>query len=83
VVRRAVFGGRKLRIHYAASGEEARWRTVDPVGLVSARGQWYLLGTRGGADRTYRLSRVPDVTELAEAADRPAGVELQLTWAAG
>jgi predicted DNA-binding transcriptional regulator YafY len=80
VVRRAVFAGRKLRIHYAAPGEETRWRTVDPVGLVSARGQWYLLATRDGADRTYRLSRLLDVEELAEPADRPAGVDLQRTW---
>jgi predicted DNA-binding transcriptional regulator YafY len=79
-VRRAVFAGRRLRIHYAASGQEARWRTVDPVGLVSARGQWYLLATRDGGDRTYRLSRLLDVEELAEPADRAAGVDLQRMW---
>ncbi|WP_433276455.1 helix-turn-helix transcriptional regulator [Pseudonocardia xinjiangensis] len=80
VVRGAVFAGRRLRVHYAASGEEARWRTVDPVGLVNARGRWYLLATRDGADRTYRLSRILAVEELAEAADRPAGVDLQRAW---
>jgi predicted DNA-binding transcriptional regulator YafY len=79
-VRRAVFAGRKLRIHYVAGGEEPRWRTVDPVGLVSARGQWYLLATREGADRTYRLSRMQDVEELAEPADRPTGVDLERVW---
>ena len=35
-----------------------QWRTVDPIGLVTVRDQGYLLATRSGADRTYRLSRV-------------------------
>jgi hypothetical protein len=56
VVRRAVVAGRRLHIRYAAAGEEARWRTVDPVGLVSAIGHWYLLATRDGPERSYRLS---------------------------
>ncbi|HYH29454.1 MAG TPA: YafY family protein [Pseudonocardia sp.] len=79
-VRHAVFAGRRLRIRYAATGEESRWRTVDPVGLVHARGRWYLLATRDGADRTYRLSRLQDVEELDEPADRPTGVDLELLW---
>jgi predicted DNA-binding transcriptional regulator YafY len=80
VVRRAVFAGRRLRIRYAAGDAEPRWRTVDPIGLVSARGQWYLLATRDGADRTYRVSRMQEVEELAEPAERPAGVDLERVW---
>jgi predicted DNA-binding transcriptional regulator YafY len=79
-VRRAVFSGRKLRIRYAAAEEEPRWRTVDPIGLVSARGQWYLLAFRDGADRTYRVSRMQEVEELSEPADRPPGVDLERVW---
>jgi predicted DNA-binding transcriptional regulator YafY len=79
-VRSAVFAGRKLRIRYAAAGEEPRWRTVDPIGLVSARAQWYLLATRDGADRTYRVSRMQEVEELPEAADRPTGIDLERVW---
>ncbi|WP_345606144.1 helix-turn-helix transcriptional regulator [Pseudonocardia adelaidensis] len=80
VVRRAVFAGRRLRIRYAAGDGEPGWRTVDPVGLVSARGQWYLLATRDGADRTYRVSRMREVEELAEPADRPPGLDLERVW---
>jgi predicted DNA-binding transcriptional regulator YafY len=80
VVRRAVFAGRRLRIRYAAGDAEPRWRTVDPIGLVSARGQWYLLATRDGADRTYRVSRMQEVEELAEPAERPAGIDLERVW---
>ncbi|GAA4011645.1 YafY family protein [Allokutzneria multivorans] len=79
-IRRAVFAGRKLRIHYAAANQAAKWRTVDPIGLVTVRGQGYLLATREGEDRTYRLSRVRVAEELAEPAQRPDRVDLGRAW---
>ncbi|MGW4498321.1 helix-turn-helix transcriptional regulator [Micromonospora sp. NPDC004336] len=79
-VRRAVFAGHRLRIHYAAVGRAPRWRTVDPVGLVTVREQGYLLATRSGADRTYRLSRILAAEELAEPAQRPDRVDLDRAW---
>ncbi|WP_327008721.1 WYL domain-containing protein [Dactylosporangium sp. NBC_01737] len=79
-VRRAVFAGHKLRIHYAAAGQPPKWRTVDPIGLVTVREQGYLLATRCGADRTYRLSRVLAAEELAEPAQRPDRVDLDRAW---
>ncbi|MEV4515719.1 WYL domain-containing protein [Dactylosporangium sp. NPDC049525] len=79
-VRRAVFAGHKLRIHYAAVGQPPKWRTVDPIGLVTVREQGYLLATRSGADRTYRLSRVLAAEELAEPAQRPDRVDLDRAW---
>ena len=79
-VRRAVLAGHRLRIHYAAVDRAPQWRTVDPIGLVTVRGQGYLLATRSGADRTYRLSRVLAAEELAEPAQRPDRVDLERTW---
>ncbi|MFW6694427.1 helix-turn-helix transcriptional regulator [Streptomyces sp. MAR4 CNX-425] len=79
-IRGAVFGGRRLRIRYAPEGRAAAWRTVDPIGLVTVRDKGYLLATRGGADRTYRLSRVRAAEELAEAAARPERVDLDRVW---
>ncbi|MFE5681378.1 helix-turn-helix transcriptional regulator [Streptomyces erythrochromogenes] len=79
-VRRAVFAGHRLRIRYAAAGRDPEWRTVDPIGLVTVRDQGYLLATRAGADRTYRLSRILAAEELAEPAQRPEGVDLDLAW---
>jgi predicted DNA-binding transcriptional regulator YafY len=79
-VLRAVFTGRRLRIHYAAVGQSPQWRTVDPIGLVTVRDRGYLLATRSGADRTYRLSRVLAAEELAEPADRPDRVDLDRAW---
>ncbi|MGY0458709.1 helix-turn-helix transcriptional regulator [Kitasatospora sp. cg17-2] len=79
-VLRAVFAGHKLRIHYAAVDRTPKWRTVDPIGLVTVREQGYLLATRSGADRTYRLSRILAAEELAEPAQRPDRVDLDRAW---
>jgi len=79
-VRRAVFAGHKLRIHYAAVDRAPTWRTVDPIGIVIVRDQAYLLATRSGADRTYRLSRVLAAQELPEPAQRPDRVDLDRAW---
>ncbi|HEU4328974.1 MAG TPA: WYL domain-containing protein [Roseiflexaceae bacterium] len=79
-VRRAVFAGHKLRIHYAAVDQAPTWRTVDPIGLVTVRDRGYLLATKSGADRTYRLSRILAAEELAEPAQRPDRVDLDRAW---
>ncbi|MCX4599819.1 WYL domain-containing protein [Streptomyces anulatus] len=79
-VRRAVLSGRKLRIHYAATDQAPQWRTVDPIGLVTVRDRGYLLATRSGADRTYRLSRVLAAEGLPEPAQRPNRVDLDRIW---
>lgn len=79
-VRRAVFAGHRLRIHYAATDQTPRWRTIDPIGLVTVRDRGYLLATRAGADRTYRLSRILAAEELDEPAQRPDRVDLDRAW---
>ncbi|MFC3493156.1 helix-turn-helix transcriptional regulator [Glycomyces rhizosphaerae] len=79
-VRRAVLAGHQLRIHYAATDQAPRWRTVDPIGLVTVRDRGYLLATRSGADRTYRLSRILAAEELAAPAQRPDKVDLDRIW---
>lgn len=79
-VRAAVLEGRRLRMLYAASGQDPRWRTVDPVGLVGVRDRTYLLAGRAGADRTYRLSRVLAAERLDEPAQRADDVDLAGLW---
>ncbi len=79
-VRRAVFGGHRLRIHYAAVNQPPKWRTVDPIGLVTVKDQGYLLARRGSEDRTYRLSRVLAAEQLDEPARRPDSVDIDRAW---
>ena len=80
-IRRAVLAGHKLRIHYTAKVDQTpKWRTVDPIGLVTVRDQGYLLAMRSGEDRTYRLSRILAAEELAEPAERSDRVDLDRAW---
>ncbi|WP_392423633.1 helix-turn-helix transcriptional regulator [Barrientosiimonas humi] len=79
-IRAAVLDGHKLRIHYAARDQDARWRTVDPLGLVTVRGRGYLLAMREDQQRTYRLARVLAAEELEDPSDRPDRVDLDLLW---
>ncbi|MCG3751733.1 YafY family protein [Amycolatopsis sp. Poz14] len=79
-IRRAVFAGHQVRIRYQAVGQAPRWRTVHPIGLVTVRELGYLLATREGEDRTYRLSRVLAAEELDEPAQRPDRVDLGRAW---
>lgn len=80
-IRRAVLDGTQLRLQYAAAGQAPQWRTVDPIGLVIVRDQGYLLATRSGEDRTYRLSRIRGAAALAELAQRPSRANLDRAWA--
>lgn len=80
-VRAAVLTGHRLRFDYAAPGTTPSPRTVDPIGLVTVRGRTYLLATKSGEDRTYRLSRMISAEALADRAQRPAQVDLDRIWA--
>lgn len=80
-VRAAVLAGRKLRIRYARPDADPRWHVVDPVGLVTVRDRTYLLASRDGEDRTYRLSRVLAAEATPEQADRPDRIDLDRIWA--
>jgi predicted DNA-binding transcriptional regulator YafY len=80
---RAVRDGRRVHFTYRASGGPgpAR-RSVEPWGVVSWRGRWYLVGhdTDRGAERVFRLSRiVGQVTAVGEpgAVVPPDGVDLR------
>ena len=79
-IRRAVTAGKRLRIHYAAQDQDPQGRTVDPIGLVTVRDRVYLLATRDGEDRTYRLSRVLAAEGLDENAQRDSQVDLDQIW---
>jgi predicted DNA-binding transcriptional regulator YafY len=80
-VRQAVLTGHKLRFDYAAPDRAPRSHTVDPIGLVAVRDRIYLLATKSGEDRTYRLSRMLAAEAQPELAERPARVDLNRVWA--
>lgn len=79
-VRRAVVDGRQLRIRHRAGQRPARWSVVDPIGMVTVRETTYLLASRDGEDRTYRLSRIQAAELLDQPTDRPDIVDLEQLW---
>lgn len=76
----AVWADRQVLLTYVRDGRETI-RTVDPLGLVLAWGDWYLVALRDGERRTYRASRVRGVTTTDEPARRPTGFDLGARWA--
>jgi predicted DNA-binding transcriptional regulator YafY len=81
-VATAVWEGRKVEIVYSHfdSDDDAR-RVLDPLGLVLKAGVWYLVGTRDGETRTYRVSRIKSARALTEEAVRPPEFDLARYWA--
>ena len=68
--------------HRPSRGEPYTTRTVEPWGVVTDKGRWYLVGHDRDRDatRTFRLSRIgAEVTAIGSpgAVQRPAGVNLR------
>lgn len=79
----AVRDRRVVRFDYRSAGSETvRTRTVEPWGVVSRRGRWYLAGFDRGreAPRAFRLSRITGQVATAGKAGAvqvPDGVDLR------
>ncbi|PSL53092.1 putative DNA-binding transcriptional regulator YafY [Saccharothrix carnea] len=79
-IAEAVWQQRRLRIRYVRWAQVEVERTVEPLGLVLKAGTWYLVA-RADDLRTYRVSRVLELTALDESFDRPEGFDLAEYWA--
>ncbi|MEV0907677.1 helix-turn-helix transcriptional regulator [Streptomyces hokutonensis] len=81
VLQDAVFTDRRLRLRYRHSGaNEPSTYTVDPYGLVSKAGVWYLVADRRARPRLFRVGRVHSATLLPDPVKRRPGVELADAW---
>ncbi|WP_367320670.1 helix-turn-helix transcriptional regulator [Streptomyces sp. HUAS ZL42] len=77
----AVFADRRLRLRYRHSGDrEPSTYTVDPYGLVSKAGVWYLVADRRAKPQLFRADRVHSAEVLDDAVRRRPGVELADAW---
>jgi proteasome accessory factor B len=83
VLLSAVDSGQAVQFpHRPSRSEPYTVRTVEPWGVVTDRGRWYLVGHDRDRDatRTFRLSRIgPDVKVVGPpgAVSMPAGVDLR------
>jgi predicted DNA-binding transcriptional regulator YafY len=83
VLVQAVWGARRLHIHYRrGEAEEAAWRLVEPLGLVAKAGTWYLVAHRDGMPRIYRVSRIGEARADEAVFERPQGFDLAAFWKA-
>jgi proteasome accessory factor B len=79
----AIGSGRAVQFpHRPSRTEPYTTRTVEPWGVVTERGRWYLVGhdRDRGATRVFRLSRIGnEVTPIGPvgAVTRPEGVDLR------
>lgn len=80
-VRAAVWADRRLRLRYRRSDRgPVVDRTVDPYGLLSKGGVWYLIAAHRGRPRLFRVSRLEQVRQTGAVAARPAGLDLEALW---
>ncbi|MDZ7910243.1 MAG: WYL domain-containing protein [Rhodococcus sp. (in: high G+C Gram-positive bacteria)] len=74
---------RRLRIHYRRSAEkQAATRVVDPYGIVSKSGRWYLVADHRGDGRLFALERLSAYEQLDTPAVLRPDATLRTTWAA-
>ncbi|WP_062217933.1 YafY family protein [Streptomyces sp. NBRC 109706] len=77
----AVLTDRRLQVDYRHSGHTTYTRyTIDPYGLVSKAGTWYLIADQKGKPRLLRADRIRQTTVTAEPVQRRTGVELTQAW---
>ncbi|WP_116706726.1 helix-turn-helix transcriptional regulator [Actinomycetospora cinnamomea] len=78
----ALVADERVRLRYATGdAATATWRTVDPYGLVSKAGTWYLVAAHRGTPKMYRVSRVREVAATGVPARRPDERDLAEVWA--
>jgi len=83
-LRAAVWNARRLDVLYPRSdGQGTAWRRVEPYGLACKAGTWYLVGyCHMRRDfRTFRVSRIADLSVRDEAVKPRPDFDLHAYWA--
>ncbi|MCU1343872.1 MAG: transcriptional regulator [Acidimicrobiia bacterium] len=78
-VAEAVWSQQRVDVQYR-SGEAVVSRRLDCLGLVMKAGVWYVVASRRGAIRTYRVARIVRVTPRRERFVRPERFDLASFW---
>jgi predicted DNA-binding transcriptional regulator YafY len=75
----AVWEDRRARVLYDR-GDHVADRLLEPLGLVLKGGVWYVVASSEEQTRTYRVSRMRDVTLTDERFTRPERFDLGAFW---
>ncbi len=80
-LRRAVWEDRQVSIHYRDRRGTPTQRTVDPLGLISKAGVWYVIARQSdGEMRTFRVERVIGIEELPTRFEHDETFDLEAYW---
>jgi predicted DNA-binding transcriptional regulator YafY len=71
---------RRVRFVYEPASGEATERLVDPLGVVARGSIWYLVASREGELRTYRVSRIRDAAVDEQESVVPDNFDLAAYW---
>jgi predicted DNA-binding transcriptional regulator YafY len=80
LLRRAVWEDRRVEITYEDRLRTVTRRAVDPYGLVSKAGVWYLVAGTPEGFRSFRVDRMREVIELGERFERAPDFDLNAHW---
>jgi predicted DNA-binding transcriptional regulator YafY len=80
LLRRAVWDDRRVEITYEDRLHTMTTRAVDPYGLVSKAGVWYLVAQTAEGFRSFRVDRMRGARELDERFERPPDFDLDAHW---
>jgi predicted DNA-binding transcriptional regulator YafY len=79
-LHQAVNQDRSIQLTYQLHFDARATWVVDPYGLVTKAGIWYLVCAREGKIRVYRVSKVLEAKALDELFDRPEDFNLAEYW---
>jgi predicted DNA-binding transcriptional regulator YafY len=80
-LRRAVWDDRATRITYRDRNGTMTTREIEPLGLISKAGVWYIAAGNGqGELRTFRADRIIAIAELERRFERPEDFDLHAYW---
>jgi len=80
LLRRAVWDDRCLELGYTDRSNVRTTRRIEPYGLVSKAGVWYLIARTAEGFRSFRADRVLDVHECSERFERDPAFDLDAHW---
>jgi len=80
LLRRAVWDDRCIELGYEDRARARTTRRIEPYGLVSKAGVWYLIARTAEGFRSFRVERILDARECNERFERDPSFELEAHW---
>src|SRR5579872_4991548 len=80
LVRRAVWDDRRIAMTYRDRSGTRSTREIDPLGLVSKSGIWYVVARSGSEMRSFRADRILTATLTDAHFERPRDFDLDAYW---